>query len=104
MRCITILYPAKDNEGFDFEFYKTRHAPLIKDIMGDSCHKIELRRGTDIQTGVAPTYVATITIWVSDWAKYEERVAKRQQEMIDELPHFTKQMPVVQIDEIELEL
>ena len=104
MRCITILYPAKDNDGFDFEFYKTRHAPLIKDICGDACAKIEVRRGTDIQTGVPPQYVATITIWISDWAKYEERVAVRQQEMIDELPHFTKQMPQVQIDEVVLEL
>ena len=104
MRCITILYPSKDNEGFDFEFYKNRHAPLIKDIMGDACHKIELRRGTDVQTGQLPTYIATITVWVADWAKYEERMAKRQQELIDEVPLFTKAMPLIQIDEIVLEL
>ena len=104
MRCITILYPAKDNDGFDFEFYKNRHAPLIKDIMGDSCAGVEVRRGTNIQTGVDPQYIATITIWVADWAKYEERIAKRQQELIDEVPLFTKQMPQVQIDEVVVKI
>ncbi|MEI9964759.1 MAG: EthD family reductase [Caulobacteraceae bacterium] len=104
MRCITILYPSKDNEDFNFEFYKTRHAPLMKDILGDACDKIEVRRGTDVQFGVPPLYVATITLWISDWAKYEERMAKRSQEMIDEVPMFTKAMPQVQIDEVLLEI
>ena len=104
MRCITILYPSKDNDDFNFDYYRDVHAPLIKEIMGDSMHKLELRRGTDVQTGVKPQFVATITIWVADWAKYEERVPPRQQEMIDQLPHFTKQMPQVQIDEVVVEL
>ena len=45
MKCITVLYPSKDNEGFNFDFYRTRHTKLIEDILGPSLHRIELRSG-----------------------------------------------------------
>ena len=101
MRCITVLYPAKDNEGFDFDFYKRRHAPLIKDILGPALHKIEVRKGTSGQGPGSPaTYVAVISIWIADWDAYEKAMATRTQELLDEVPLFTKQMPQVQIDEV----
>ena len=104
MRCITILYPAKDNEGFDFDFYRNRHAPLIKDIMGPSLHKIEIRKGVSDPQNPNPQYIAVISIWVSDWDHYQKAIQERQQELIDEVPLFTKQMPQVQIDEVQFEM
>src|SRR5579884_214459 len=104
MKCLTILYPAKDNEGFDFEFYKRRHAPLIKEIMGHSCHRIEVRKGVPDPQNEAPQWIAVISIWISDVDHYRKAIAERGQELIDEVPLFTKQMPVVQIDDVQFEL
>ncbi len=105
MRCITVLYPAKDNEGFDFDFYRRRHAPLIKDILGDALHRIEIRRGTaGGGPDAPPQYIAVISIWIADWEAYEKAMATRTQELLDEVPLFTKQMPQIQIDEVQFEL
>ena len=105
MRCITVLYPAKDNEGFDHEFYKKRHAPLIKDILGPALHKIEVRKGSSGQgDGTPPIYIAVISIWIADWDAYEKAMVGRTQELIDEVPLFTKQMPQMQIDEVQFEM
>ena len=100
MKCITVLYPMKDNEGFDFDFYKRRHVPLIQDILGKSLHKIEVRKGHSSPDGGAPTYVAVISIWISDWQAYEKAMTARTQELLDEVPLFTKVMPTMQIDEV----
>jgi len=100
MKCITVLYPMKDNEGFDFDLYKRRHVPLIKDILGKSLHKIEVRKGQSAQDGGAPTYVAVISIWIADWDAYEKAMTTRTQELLDEVPLFTKAMPTMQIDEV----
>jgi uncharacterized protein (TIGR02118 family) len=100
MRCITVLYPAKGNEAFDFDFYFNRHIPLIKDILGNSLHRIEVRRGQSAQDGGTPTYVAVISIWIADWEAYEKAMAARAQELIDEVPLFTKVMPIIQTDEV----
>lgn len=100
MKCITVLYPAKDNDAFDFSFYMKRHVPLIQDILGKSLHRIELRRGSHSIDGGAPTYIAVISIWIADWEAYEKAMAVRAQELIDEVPLFTKVMPIIQIDEV----
>jgi uncharacterized protein (TIGR02118 family) len=100
MKCITVLYPSKDNDAFDLDFYKRRHAPLVEDILGPTLHKIEVRSGTPGPDGTKPTYIAVISIWISDWEGYEARMKVRAQELIDEVPLFTKAMPLIQIDEV----
>jgi uncharacterized protein (TIGR02118 family) len=100
MKCITVLYPAKDNEQFDFEFYRQRHIPLIEDILGNSLHRLEVRRGQPAPDGSPPTHIAVISIWIADWPAYERAMAVRSQELIDEVPLFTKVMPTIQVDEV----
>jgi len=101
MKCITVLYPAKDNDAFDFDFYVRRHVPLIKDILGNSLHRVEVRRGATANDGSsAPTYTCVISIWIADWPAYEKAIAARASELIAEVPLFTKVMPVMQIDEV----
>ena len=100
MKCITVLYPAKDNDAFSFDFYLKRHIPLIQDILGKSLHGIELRRGAHSMDGTAPLYVAVISIWIADWDAYEKAMKVRAQELIDEVPLFTKVMPSFQVDEV----
>ena len=101
MKCITVLYPAKDNDSFDFDFYLRRHVPLIQDILGKSLHRIEVRKGATAQDGSSsPTFTSVISIWIADWPAYEKAMAARASELIAEVPLFTKVMPVIQIDEV----
>jgi uncharacterized protein (TIGR02118 family) len=100
MKCITVFYPSKDNDTFDHEFYRTRHAPLIENILGKSLHRIEVRRGLPAPDGTPPLYTAVISIWIADWDAYEKAMAVRAQELIDEVPLFTKVMPSFQTDEV----
>ena len=79
MKCITVFYPSKDNEAFDHEFYRRRHAPLIENILGNSLHRIEVRRGTPAADGTPPLYTAVISIWIKDWEAYEKAMALRAQ-------------------------
>jgi uncharacterized protein (TIGR02118 family) len=75
MKCITVFYPSKDNDTFDHEFYRKRHAPLIENILGKSLHKIEVRRGLAAPDGTPPLYTAVISIWIADWDAYEKAAA-----------------------------
>lgn len=77
MKCISVFYPSKDNDAFDHEFYRQRHAPLIENILGKSLHKIEVRKGTPAPDGTAPLYTAVVSIWIADWEAYEKAMAGR---------------------------
>jgi uncharacterized protein (TIGR02118 family) len=104
MKCITVLYPAKDNDGFDHDFYLKRHGPLIKDILGPALHKLEVRKGIPEPGNPPPTYIAVISIWIADWEAYLKAMETRTQELLDEVPLFTKQMPIIQVDEVQFEM
>jgi hypothetical protein len=45
-------------------------------------------------------YTAVISIWIADWGAYETAMAARAKELIDEVPLFTKVMPIIQTDEV----
>jgi uncharacterized protein (TIGR02118 family) len=100
MKCITVLYPAKGNEAFDYQFYLQRHVPRIVDILGKSLQRLEVRRGQPAPDGSPPTYAAVISIWIADWDAYGRAMAARAQELIDEVPKFAQAMPVIQTDEV----
>jgi uncharacterized protein (TIGR02118 family) len=103
MKCITVLYPSKDNEDFNFEFYKNRHAKLIEDILGPALARTEIRRGLPGPDGQLPPHIATISFWIRDWDSYEKAMAARAPELIAEVPLFSKQQPSFQIDELVYE-
>jgi uncharacterized protein (TIGR02118 family) len=103
MKCITVLYPSKDNEDFNFDFYKNRHAKLIEDILGTALARTEIRRGLPGPDGKLPAHIATITFWIRDWTAYEAAMAARAPELIAEVPLFSKQQPSFQVDELVYE-
>jgi uncharacterized protein (TIGR02118 family) len=100
MRCITVLYPNKDEVRFDFDYYRKSHASLILRLYGKGIEKYELRRGVSAPDGGKPPYVATVTFWIGDQAAFDAAQAAHTQQLIDDVPNFTNVMPTIQIDEI----
>jgi len=44
MFCASVAYPL-DAEGFDFAYFRDRHAPLFAELLGDNCVRFEVHRG-----------------------------------------------------------
>jgi uncharacterized protein (TIGR02118 family) len=99
-RCITVLYPNRLDVKFDFDYYQSKHIPLIKRLYGRGIAKIELRRGVSTQDGSPIPYVAVINIWIGSQKAFDDATAKHAQELIADVPNFTNARPVIQIDEI----
>lgn len=99
-RCITVLYPNTPDVKFDFDYYRTKHIPLIKRLYGRGVARIELRKGVATQDGSPVTYVAVINIWIGSQKAFDEATAKHAKELIADVPNFTNGRPVIQYDEI----
>jgi uncharacterized protein (TIGR02118 family) len=99
-RCITVLYPSGPDIKFDFDYYKTKHAPLIRRLYGKGIARIELRRGVATQDNSPLPYVAVINIWIGSQKAFDAAAAKHAAELIADVPNFTNGKPVIQIDEI----
>ncbi|HTX24110.1 MAG TPA: EthD family reductase [Steroidobacteraceae bacterium] len=100
MRCITVLYPNQEGVRFDFDYYKQKHATLIKRLYGQGISKYELRRGLSGPDGGKPPYVATVNFWIGDQQLFDEAQARHTQELIADVPNFTNVQPTIQFDEV----
>jgi hypothetical protein len=45
MKCVTMIYPNKQNARFDFDYYLNRHIPWARKLSND--------RGTEIRKGMS---------------------------------------------------
>jgi uncharacterized protein (TIGR02118 family) len=99
-RCITVMYANMPGATFDFDYYLSRHAALIKRLYGDGIAKLELRRGTTTPIGAPAPYIAIINIWIGSQQVFDEAAAQHSATLIADVPNFTNSMPLIQIDEI----
>jgi uncharacterized protein (TIGR02118 family) len=99
-RCITVLYPNRPDVKFDFDYYRSKHIPLIKRLYGKGIAKIELRRGVSTQDGSPVPYIAVVNIWIGSQQAFDDATAKHAQELIADVPNFTNARPTIQTDEI----
>ena len=99
-RCITVMYANTPGVTFDFDYYLSRHATLIKRLYGDGIARLELRRGMTTPLGTPVPYVALINIWIGSQKVFDEAAAQHSATLIADVPNFTNTMPLIQIDEI----
>jgi uncharacterized protein (TIGR02118 family) len=98
--CMTIMYPNSKDVHFDFDYYVTKHMPLIMKLYGKSIARFELRRGLPGADGAAPPFVATITIWIADPKAFDEAAAIHQAGLRADVSKFTNSQLIAQRDKI----
>jgi len=100
MRCITVLYPNREDIRFDFDYYRQKHATLILRLYGKAIARYELRRGVAAADGGKPAHVAIINFWIADQQAFDAAQARHAAELIADVPNFTNGQPIIQIDEV----
>ena len=61
---VSVMYPNKPGARFDDVYYRDRHMPLVKKLMGDKCRYYTVDKGLagDVP-GKPPTYIAMCHIF-----------------------------------------
>lgn len=58
MFCISVAYPVKDGARFDFDYYATRHIPMVARLLGANAVRSEVRKGVTSANGSPAAFVA----------------------------------------------
>ncbi len=97
---VSILYPATPDAVFDFEYYRTRHAPLVLSRLGaHGVDRYELDRGVSNGASTRAPYVAVAHFYASDLAHFQAGLAAHGAELLADVPRFTNVSPTLQISE-----
>lgn len=99
---VSVIYPNGEGKTFDWDYYSTKHVPMVKSLLGDSLKVISIDKGI---AGGAPDspvpylamfhmYFETITAFQNSFGPYAEKIT-------NDVPNYTNIQPVIQISEVQ---
>jgi uncharacterized protein (TIGR02118 family) len=101
MPCVTIMYPNQENAIFDFDYYLDRHMPQTARLLGNN---IEIRKGWSSPTGGPAPFVCICTIRIKSLEEFVTIMTNEGAALIADVPNYTNIEPVIQIDEVVLDM
>ena len=98
---VSVMYPNTPGGRFDHSYYRDKHMPLVKALMGESCKFYTVDKGLAGGSPDQPaTYVAMCHIFCDSVDAFQAGFGPHAQEIMADIPNYTDQAPVVQISEI----
>jgi uncharacterized protein (TIGR02118 family) len=93
---VSVMYPNKPGARFDHDYYRDRHMPLVKKLMGDKCIGGEA-------PGKPPTYIAMCHIFCDSVEAFQAGFGPHASEILGDIPKYTDLQPVLQISDVVVE-
>jgi uncharacterized protein (TIGR02118 family) len=95
---VSVLYPRTAGKKFDFEYYKNRHMPLVKERL--SPINVEIDAGLPNHLGEASPYFAVGYMTFESMEQLAVRYAGAMPELLADIPNYTDIEPIVQLSEV----
>ncbi|HKE96189.1 MAG TPA: EthD family reductase [Povalibacter sp.] len=98
---VSVMYPNTPGARFDHTYYRDRHMPLVKQLMGESCKYYTVDKGMSGGTpGSSPTYVGMCHIFCDSVAAFQSGFGPHAAQIMGDIANYTDLTPVIQISEV----
>jgi uncharacterized protein (TIGR02118 family) len=98
---LTVLYPSKDGEAFDYGYYFDNHHKLVVSrLKPEGMVGCEFDKGVSDVAGDSPPYLAIAHLAFNSADELQKALFKHGQEILADIPNYTKISPVMQINEV----
>lgn len=91
--CASVVYPP-DAVGFDFEYFRSRHAPMFAEILGDNCQRFEVHRPIATPQSPPPPFVAAAYFWVTSPEQFGAALHQHGERLYADIAHFSQTQPM----------
>lgn len=101
---VSVMYPNGPDARFDEAYYRDRHMPMVKRLMGDYCkhYTIDKAIGTGVPAANTP-YIAMGHLFCESVDAFQAGFGPHTKEIMDDIPNYTGQTPVIQMSEVLVE-
>jgi uncharacterized protein (TIGR02118 family) len=98
---VSVMYPDTAGARFDHTYYRDKHMPLVKSLMGDACKYYTVDKGlAGGAAGTPPTYIAMCHIFSDSVETFQKGFAPHTEEIMADIPKYTDLTPIMQISEV----
>ena len=98
---ISVMYPNGPDARFDEAYYRDRHMPMVKNLMGDYCKYFTVD-GT-IPGGVPAAnaiYIAMGHLFCDSLDDFNAGFGPHAKDILADIPNYTNTQPVIQMSEV----
>jgi len=99
---LTVLYPSKEGEAFDYDYYFGKHHKLVVSrLKPEGMVACQFDKGvSDVAGEGKPPYLAIAHLEFNSVDQLQKAVFKHGPEIMADVPNCTKIAPIMQINEI----
>jgi uncharacterized protein (TIGR02118 family) len=97
----TVMYPKSEHSRFDFDYYLTKHIPLLKERLEPLGLKgVRLMHGTGMSDGSSPVFEVVAELEFSSLEALRDAFARHGGELMADIPNYTNVQPGIQFNEL----
>ncbi len=98
---VSVMYPFEADARFDHEYYREKHMPLIKALLGEACAYYTVEKGlAGGEPGAPPAYVGMCHIFSPSIEVFQAEIAIHGARIFADIPNYTDIKPVIQVSEV----
>ena len=101
MHRLTVLYPAKGGEGFNYDYYfGSHHKLVVSRLKPEGMVSCEFDKGVSDPAGDKAPYVAIAYLKFKSAEDLQKALAKHGAEILGDIANYTKIEPIMQVNEV----
>jgi uncharacterized protein (TIGR02118 family) len=101
MHRLTVLYPAKDGEAFNYDYYINNHHKLVVSrLKPEGLVSCQFDKGVSDPAGGKAPYLAIAYLNFNSADELQKAIAKHGAEIVGDIPNYTKIEPIMQVNEV----
>ena len=101
---VNVMYPYAEGARFDHAYYRDRHMPMVKALLGCACAYYTVERGlAGGAPGAPPLFVAACAFVCDSVEAYQAAEQDHRAEILGDIANYTDIAPMIQISEVVVE-
>ncbi len=98
---VSVLYPNVAGSHFDHDYYREKHMPMVKRLVGDACLSFGIDRGlAGGAPGAPPAFVAMGHLFFDSVESFQAGFAPHAKEIQGDVANYTNIAPELLISEV----
>jgi len=98
---VSVMYPNGPDARFDEAYYRDRHMPMVKQLMGEYCQSYAVDGAIPggVPAGNAP-FIAMGHLFCTSVDAFQAGFGPHAKAIMADIPNYTNQTPLIQMSEV----
>ena len=100
---VSVFYPNEAGKKFDWDYYLSKHLPMVKQKFGTSCKSLTVEQGLGGATpGSRATYIGLCHFGFDSLESFQTAFGPNAEAIMGDIPNYTDTQPAIQISEVKI--